>query len=105
MSDKAWKAAERTVAKMLGGVRNPLSGSLSDRTKGDVLHPTLYVEVKQRKRFAIVPIMRDTEEKAKKEKKTPVLVLHQVRSKTRYYMVTEKTFLELIRNERNTANR
>lgn len=96
MTEKRWKVAEREVAKKLGGMRNPLSGRAGGHSSGDVLHPTFYVEVKQRKRFAIIPVMRDTEEKAKKEGLKPVLVIHQVGSKTRYYMVPERIFLELL---------
>ncbi len=96
MTDKAWKALEREVARKLGGARNPLSGRAGGQSSGDVLHPVFYVEVKQRRRFSVLATMRDTEAKAKKEGKKPLLVIHQVGSKTRYYMVPEKIFLELL---------
>jgi len=95
MADKSWKDAERQVAKKLNGKRNPLSGRMGGHTSGDVIHPSLYVEVKQKKLFAVLAIMKDTEEKARKEKKIPVLVIHQGGSKTRYYIIQEELFLQL----------
>jgi len=47
MPDAPWKAAERTVARKLGGTRvGPLG-----RTGPDVAHPWLAVEVKYRRRL------------------------------------------------------
>ena len=96
MSDKAWKRLEREVARALGGSRNPLSGRASGHTSGDVIHPVFYVEVKQRARFSVLTLMQDTEEKAKKEHKKPVVVLHARHDKRRYYLIPEKLFLELL---------
>ena len=96
MADKAWKRLEREVARVMGGSRNPLSGRASGHTAGDVIHPVFYVEVKQRARFSVLTLMKDTEEKAKKEHKKPVVVLHARRDKRRYYLITEKLFLELL---------
>jgi len=96
MADKAWKRAERAVAKKVGGSRNPLSGRAGGHTRGDVIHPDLYVEVKQRARFSVLSLMRDTEDKARKEGKKPVVVLHERRARTRYYLIPEKMFLELL---------
>lgn len=48
MTDKAWKACERRVAKYINGTRVPVSG----RTRGDkpdIDHNFLAVEVKYRK--------------------------------------------------------
>jgi len=95
MTDKSWKKAERNVSKKLNAQRNPLSGRMGGYTSGDVIHPSLYVEVKQKKRFAVLAIMKDTEEKARKEKKIPVLVIHQGGAKRRYYIIQEELFLQL----------
>ncbi|MBI4332915.1 MAG: hypothetical protein HY673_16730 [Chloroflexi bacterium] len=92
--DKAWKAAERHVARALGGQRTPLSGNNSKHTAGDVIHPSLYVEVKYRKRFAIVSLMKQVEKAARKEGKTPVLALQEAGAKKRYYLVEEAVFLD-----------
>ena len=96
MTDKSWKKAERTVAHKLGGTRNPLPGRSGGHTSGDVIHPALYVEVKQRARFAVLSTMRDTEEKAKKENKIPVLVLHEKGKKKRYYVVPESYIVKIL---------
>ena len=77
MGDKAWKRAERMAAALFGGLRNPLSGSNSHHTAGDVIHPSLYVEVKHRQRQAVVSLMRDSMVDAKKEGKLPVLVVSE----------------------------
>lgn len=90
MPDKPWKQAERNVARVTGGVRTPLSGGSSGHTSGDVIHPVLYVEVKYRKRFAVVSLMEKVEKKSKKERKIPVVALQQKGKKTRYYLIPEK---------------
>ena len=95
MPDKPWKDAERQVAKKLNGKRNPLSGRMGGHTSGDVIHPSLYVEVKQKKRFAVLSIVKDTEKKALKERKIPITVIHQGGSMRRYYIIQEALFLQL----------
>lgn len=77
MPDKTWKATERAVAALFGTVRNSLSGMGSKQTASDSLHPSLFVEVKYRKRHAVWALWADTKVKAKKEKKTPVVVLKE----------------------------
>jgi hypothetical protein len=74
---ETWKKFERKVAKKIGGVRTPLSGSHSRHTSGDVIHDVFYVECKYRKNFAVVSLFDEVREKAKKEKKIPMLVLKQ----------------------------
>ena len=95
MPDKSWKDAERQVAKKLNAKRNPLSGRMGGHTSGDVIHQSLYIEVKQKKRFAVLSIVKDTEEKALKERKIPITVIHQGGAKTRYYIIQEAFFLQL----------
>lgn len=79
MADKAWKALERRVAAFFHAIgRTPLSGSNSrHNTESDTLHPAIYVECKQRARSGAVALFRDTEAKARKEKKIPVVALQQ----------------------------
>ena len=67
-----WKGKERWWARYFGGDRNPLSGSNSKHTSGDMIHNTIYVEVKHRQRQAIISLYRDTAKKAKREGKIPV---------------------------------
>ncbi len=79
------------MSRKLGGKRTPLSGSRSGHTSGDVIFPkgdNRYCEVKSRKKWAIFTLWRDVAEKAKKEKKKPMLVLHEVG--TKLYLRVEK---------------
>jgi hypothetical protein len=46
--------------------------------------------MKYRKRFAIVELMRETEKKARLEKKVAVLGLQQKGLHTRYYLINER---------------
>jgi len=77
MTDKNWKRMERRVAKKLGGKRNPLSGSMSRHTAGDVIHDRFYVECKYRKNFSIYKWFDDVKKKASRERKIPALVLKE----------------------------
>lgn len=75
MPDKTWKASERAIAKILGGVRNrPLGSGVSD-----VIHRWLAPEVKTRKKFPkwLHNAMEQAEANAKKGL-LPIVVLHQV---------------------------
>jgi len=77
MGDKAWKALERRVAAYFGATRNALSGGNAKLTRSDTLHPELFIECKQRKRFAAVRLWDDTKRLADKEGKTPVVCLSE----------------------------
>lgn len=101
MTDKAWKRQERNVARRLDAKRNPLSGRAGGHTSADVIHPVLYVEVKHAKRFAVLTIMREVEHKAAKEKKLPVLVLHQKGARRRYVLITESHFVALLQDSQH----
>ncbi len=90
MGDKAWKALERRVARFLGGERNRMSGAVDQLTAGDVVHDTLYVEVKQRATLALDTWMTEAADHAVDEEKTPIMVLHRKGSKTVVYAFREK---------------
>lgn len=90
MSDKAWKALERRVAKSLGGVRNRMSGAVDQLTAGDVVHDTLFIEIKHRASLAAVTWMKDAVKRARKEDKPALLVLHLKGDKSVYYMFRDK---------------
>lgn len=92
----AWKDAERSVAKALGGWRTPLSGSSSRHTSGDLIHPVFYAEVKYRARHAILTLMREVEAKAKREGKTPLLVLKERGRHGFYVLVSLDYFTQVI---------
>lgn len=73
-----WKRMERVVAQFFGSRRTPLSGSNSGHdTNSDSLHPHVYIEAKLREKFSVYELFKDTAEKAKIEKKIPVLALKQ----------------------------
>ena len=97
-SNGTWKALERKVAKLLGGARNPLSGGASRHTRGDVIHDTLYVECKLRKRMAAWSLFRETEILAKREGKMPVVVLKEKGKKGELVVLRLTDFVELIKN-------
>lgn len=90
MPDKPWKRAERMGAATIGGERNPLSGGSSRHTRGDVIHPVIYLEMKYRKTFGVVSLIRREQKKAKKEGKVAVLGFQQRGLKTRYYLIPEQ---------------
>ena len=90
MPDKSWKRAERKGAAAIGGRRNPLSGGSAGHTRSDVIHPTIYLEMKYRKTFTVVSQIRKDEVKAKKEGKVAVLGFQQRNLKTRYYLIPEQ---------------
>lgn len=84
----AWKRVERRVARYLGTERTPLSGRSSRHgTSSDSLHRVLYIEVKHgknaeallRSRRRLLRLFEETEEKALREDKVPVVVLHPPR--------------------------
>ena len=98
---KRWKRTEHYVVEKLrkAGLkcrRNPLSGKAAGHSGADVLHETLYIEVKTRKRSAMNTLFLSTERAAKKERKIPVVV-ENVNGK---YTVTISLsfFLELVKS-------
>jgi hypothetical protein len=70
-----WKAVERRAAAIWHSRRAPLSGSNGGQTASDSLHPRLFLEVKLRERSAVRTLFDSTAALAKKEGKTPVLML------------------------------
>lgn len=74
---KTWKAVERRVAKRFGTLRNRGSGSSGreDESCSDSKHETLYIETKYRQRTWVRTELDKAKEHAKKEEKTPVLIV------------------------------
>ncbi len=77
MPDRRWKATERTVARLLGGTRVPVSG----RGRGDqpdIAHAWLAIEVKDR---ATLPAWLldalDQAERSATPDQLPVAILHR----------------------------
>jgi hypothetical protein len=52
-----------------------LSGGNGKITRADVIHDTLFVECKLRKKHTAITLWDETNAMAKKEKKTPVIAL------------------------------
>lgn len=79
MADKLWKAAERASAALFNTRRTPLSGSNSGHeTESDSLHDVIYIETKRDKTLPgkkLRNLWEDTQAKAKKEGKIPVIML------------------------------
>jgi len=75
---KTWKRREREGAKMFGARRQVLSGSSGrpESTRSDSTHERLFIETKLRQCSAVRTLWERTRELARKELKTPVLMLY-----------------------------
>lgn len=104
MADKAWKQAERRVAKMFGSTRRPLSG-MNSRSGGrdDCMHDVLFIENKHSKSHAVWTLYTATREIANREKRIPVVTLTQHRSKGVLFVVHSE-HLEILLREYAKAN-
>ncbi len=75
-----WKRRERDAARIFGASRQPGSGStwggLGGETRSDSDHDRLYIETKLRASLSIRTLWEKTSEQARREGKTPVLVLY-----------------------------
>lgn len=72
---RTWKRRESEVAEFFHGQRNPLSGSASRHTFGDVIHEKLYIEVKYRTKHAVISLWDKAKARAEIEGKTPLVCL------------------------------
>ena len=84
---KDWKACERKIAEILGGVRVPVTGRQRGATP-DIEHSTLSIEVKSRK--SLPAWLLDAIEQAQaasEDGRLPVAVLHQDRTPYRDALV------------------
>lgn len=74
---RTWQKSEGRAAAIFGAKRQPGSGSggRPDLTRSDSVHPTLFVESKLRERHAVRTLFDSTKELARRERKTPVLML------------------------------
>lgn len=72
-----WKRSESKAAAIFGARRQPLSGSSGrdDVTSSDSTHPALFIEAKYRERHAVRSLHDATKALARREGKTPVLML------------------------------
>ena len=99
MADKVWKQFERVVAMFFHTERNPLSSRFSKhKTMSDTLHRKLYIEAKRDKQFfpkSISSLIDDTELKAKKEKKIPVICLKRHNKRGFYLLIHSSNFSKI----------
>ena len=102
-SKSAWKSFERVASVFFGSKRVPLSGSNSGHnTQSDSMHSKLYLECKLRAKSAIYSLFKDTEDKAKFEKKIPVVAVKQ-KGTEGYLLVMRPEDLEKVAEERKKA--
>lgn len=95
-SKSCWKNMERRNANRFGARRNPLSGSASaHNTNSDSLSESVYIECKVRAKFSIWELYKDTEEKAKIEKKIPLVAIHQKGERGDLYVLRPENVIEL----------
>jgi hypothetical protein len=102
VSEPSWKVGERDVADFFGTNRTPLSGGSSRHTRSDTLHPTLFVEVKYRKKHAVIGLWDETAKLAAKEKKTPVVCLKE-RGRPGFWILVRSTDLPELTQASSTA--
>ena len=95
-SRNTWKQRERDIADDFGTKRNPLSGSMSGHSSSDSLSETFYLESKLRANPPGWNLFLDTKEKAKKEKKIPVVVISKKFHKDKIAMVDYDFLVSLL---------
>lgn len=76
---RTWQLSEQRNAAIFGARRNVLSGSAGrdDLSESDSNHPTLFLESKLKAKCTTRTLWNVTKEKARKEHKTPLLMLCQ----------------------------
>ena len=74
MGDKTWKAMERRCAQDLNTQRVVCSGV---RGEGDIIHDDFYIECKYRKTLGVKTWFDKAKEEAKKQGKTPILIVKE----------------------------
>jgi len=94
-----WKNIERKIARFWGAERNPLSGSNSRQSSSDSLHKILYIETKYKKRHTILTLYRETEVKAKKEGKIPIICIAE-KGKKGFWALIKDTDIERVITEK-----
>lgn len=95
-SKSTWKGFERTVAEFFGTKRVPLSGSNSGHnTNSDSLHPSLYIECKVRGKISLWSLFEDTENKAKVEKKFPIVAIKEKGKKGYLLLIRPENLVDI----------
>ena len=104
-SRSTWKRRERDSAAIFGARRQVGSGSggRADQTRSDSTHPSLFIETKLRASSAVRSLWEKTNDFAKAEGKTPVLMLYD-KGKTGGLVVVHEQHLEAFVHEWLVAN-
>lgn len=112
MGDKAWKQRERKAASLFGCVRNALSGGNSKISRADAIKLNeegevqvdfpLFIEVKLRKKHSVITLHDSTAELAKKEKKTPVVILAE-KNRPGFWILCKDSDLELVASQMSSS--
>ena len=105
MHRSTWKTGERKTARQFGAERQVGSGSLgrADRSRSDSTHERLFIECKHAKRHAVITLWDNTNKHAKKEKKTPLVVLRVKGRPGSWYLIKDSD-LERIADERRNGS-
>ena len=96
-SRRTWKIREAKIAKDFGTKRNPLSGSMSGHSSSDSLSNVFYLESKLRANPPGWSLFLDTRDKAKIEKKIPIVVLSKKYHKEKVCMLEYDFLLVLLK--------
>ena len=94
-SRSTWKKFESRVADFFHGSRTPLSGGASKHTRADVIHNSLFIECKLRKKHTAVSLWDETKKLATKENKVPVVCLAEKNRKGFWILVHSDDFMKL----------
>ena len=99
-----WKRRERQAARLFGSERQPGSGSggRSDQTRSDSTHDRLFIETKLRASSAVRTLWERTAALARREAKTPVLMLY-AKGKPGGLIVVHEMHLAAVAAELRTA--
>lgn len=100
----SWKRRERQAARLFGSERQPGSGSggRADQTRSDSTHDQLFIETKLRASSSVRTLWEATAALAKREGKTPVLMLY-AKGKTGGLIVVREMHLAAVAAELKTA--
>jgi len=109
MADKAWKQFERRVARFFGcNDRTPLSGRNSKHTASDTLHEILFIECKQRKKYAIIRLWDECKELIKTNSsdkdKIPVVAVSE-KGRKGFWILVHSSDLTAVANQRIKARK
>jgi hypothetical protein len=103
-SRSTWQRLEREAARLFGAERQPGSGSCGfpDQTRSDSTHERLFIETKLRANSSVRTLWEKTAALARREAKTPVVMLY-AKGKTGGLVVVHETHLAAVAAEFKTG--